>query len=163
RRRAAAAIATLVVLVTVGVVAAGFGTAEAFLSSCNLDSLKPIDIGQTSFVYAADGSLLGSIPAVRHRQPVRLRAVSHWMRDATAAVEDKRFYTHGGVDYEGIARAFWRDVTAQKVVQGGSTLTQQLVRNLYIGNGGRTLSRKIKEACLAIKLSQKWTGKKGKD
>jgi penicillin-binding protein 1A len=77
------------------------------------------------------------------------------MKKATVAVEDRRFFTNSGVDYEGIARAFWRDVTAQKVVQGGSTLTQQLVRNLYPVPGGRTLGRKVKEACLAIKLARK--------
>ncbi len=141
---------------------AGFATAEAFLGSCSLSSLKPIPIGQTSFLYAADGSVLGSIPAQHHRQPVRLRAVSHWMQSATVAVEDRRFYTNSGVDYQAIARAFWRDATSRKVVQGGSTLTQQLVRNLYIGNTGRTFSRKVKEACLAIKLAQKWTGLSGK-
>ncbi|HST25302.1 MAG TPA: PBP1A family penicillin-binding protein [Gaiellaceae bacterium] len=160
RRRAALVVAVLVIGIPAGLAVAGFTTAEAFLSSCNLNQLKPIDIGQTSFLYAADGSLLGSIPAERHRQPVRLGAVSYWMKEATVAVEDRRFYTNNGVDYEGIARAFWNDVTAQKVVQGGSTLTQQLVRNIYIGNGQRTLGRKIKEACLAIKLSQKWTKKK---
>ena len=137
--------------------AVGFTAAEAFQASCSLDSLKPIAIGQNSFIYAADGSLLGSIPAERHRQPVSLARVSPWMGKATVATEDRRFYQHGGVDYEGIARAFWRDVTARKVVQGGSTLTQQLVRTLYIGQGGRTLGRKIKEACLAIKLSRKWS------
>jgi penicillin-binding protein 1A len=150
-------VAALAICIPLGVVVAGFTTAEAFLASCTLSTLKPIEIGQTSFLYAADGSLLGSIPAQRHRQPVPLRAVSHWMQSATVAVEDRRFFTNGGVDYEGIARAFWSDVTAHKVVQGGSTLTQQLVRNLYIGNGGRTLGRKIKEACLAIKLARKWS------
>jgi penicillin-binding protein 1A len=156
RRRAAVAVLAAAIAIPIVVVAVGFTTAEAFLSSCSLGSLKPIRIGQTSFLYAADGSLLGSIPAQRHRQPVPLRSVSHWMRKATVAVEDRRFFTHGGVDYEGIARAFWRDATAGKVVQGGSTLTQQLVRNLYIGHGGRTLGRKIREACLAIKLARKW-------
>jgi penicillin-binding protein 1A len=157
RRKIVLAVVVLAICIPAALFAAGFTTAKVFLSSCNLNTLKPIDIGQTSFIYAADGSLLGSIPAVRHRQPVRLNSVSHWMREATVAVEDRRFYSNNGVDYEGIARAFWRDVTAQKVVQGGSTLTQQLVRNLYTGNGSRTLSRKIKEACLAIKLSQKWS------
>jgi len=155
RRRITIALVTLAILIPVGVTVAGFATAEAFLSSCNLDTLKPIKIGQTSFIYAADGSLLGSIPAERHREPVALRDVSFWMKKATVAVEDRRFYSNKGVDYEGIARAFWRDITAQKVVQGGSTLTQQLVRNLYPVPGGRTLKRKVKEACLAIKLSQK--------
>ena len=147
----------LAILIPVGVAVAGFATAEAFLSSCDLNSLKPIKIGQTSFIYAANGSLLGSIPAEKHREPVPLRKVSFWMKKATVAVEDRRFFTNSGVDYEGIARAFWRDVTAQKVVQGGSTLTQQLVRNLYPVPGGRTLGRKVKEACLAIKLARKRT------
>jgi penicillin-binding protein 1A len=155
RQRVLIGLVTLAILIPVGVAVAGFATAEAFLSSCNLDTLKPIKIGQTSFIYAADGSLLGSIPAEKHRQPVPLRSVSFWMQKATVAVEDRRFLTNSGIDYEGIARAFWRDVTAQKVVQGGSTLTQQLVRNLYPVPGGRTLGRKVKEACLAIKLSQK--------
>jgi penicillin-binding protein 1A len=147
------------VLVAVGVVAAilgGFGAAKAFQSSCSLSSLQPVSSEQTSFVYAADGSLLGAIPAERNRQPVALRDVSRWMRRATVAIEDRRFYTHGGVDYEGIARALWRDVTAGKVVEGGSTLTQQLVRNLYLSRE-RTLGRKLKEACLAIELSRKWS------
>ena len=54
------------------------------------------------------------------------------MRKATVAIEDRRFYEHGGVDYEGIARAPLKDISAGTVVQGGSTITQQLVRNLYI-------------------------------
>ena len=74
---------------------------------------------------------------------------------ATVAIEDHRFYEHGGVDYEGIARAAWKDLRAGHVVQGGSTITQQLVRNLYISKE-RTLKRKLKEACLAIKLSARW-------
>jgi len=60
---------------------------------------------------------------------VHLRAVSHWMRDATVAVEDRRFYSNRGVDYEAIARAFWRDVTAQKVVQGGSVSRSSWARS----------------------------------
>jgi penicillin-binding protein 1A len=156
RRRVALALAALAIAIPLGLVVAGFTTAEAFLGSCSLGSLKPIEIGQTSFLYAADGSVLGSIPAERHRQPVALRHVSFWMREATVAIEDRRFYSNNGVDYEAIARAFWRDVTSRKVVQGGSTLTQQVVRNLYIGNTGRTFRRKVKEACLAIKLARKW-------
>ena len=78
------------------------------------------------------------------------------MRKATVAIEDQRFYQHGGVDSEGIARAAWKDLSAGKVVQGGSTITQQLVRNLYISKE-RTLKRKLKEACLAIKLSARWS------
>ena len=145
----------LAILVPAAMVAAGFTATAAFRSSCSLSSLRPVTIGQNSFVYAADGTLLGSIPADRNREPVSLTEVSPWMRRATVAIEDRRFYRHGGVDYAGITRALWRDLTAGKIVQGGSTLTQQLVRNLYISRE-RTLQRKLKEACLAIKLSRHW-------
>ena len=77
--------------------------------------------------------------------------MSKWLPLASVAIEDRRFYQHGGVDYEGIARAAWKDITAGKVVEGGSTITQQLVRNLYTGQE-KTFNRKLKEACLAIKL-----------
>ena len=133
----------------------GIGTGTAFSASCSLSSLRPVEIGQNTFVYAADGSLLGSIPAERNRQPVPLGQISPWLSRAAIAVEDRRFYEHGGVDYEGIARALWRDVSAGKVVEGGSTIAQQLVRNLYTGRE-RTFERKIKEACLAIKLSRRY-------
>jgi penicillin-binding protein 1A len=157
RRRRTGAIVAAAALVLVAVVAAaGIGTGAAFSQSCDLSSLRPVEIGQNSFVYAADGSLLGSIPAERNREPVALNRISRWVPAAVIAVEDRRFYQHGGVDYEGIARAMWRDVNAGKVVEGGSTLAQQLVANLYTGRE-RTFERKIKEACLAIKLSRKWS------
>ena len=85
-----------------------------------------------------------------------LENMSPWLRKATVAIEDRRFYQHGGVDYEGIARALWKDIRAGRVVEGGSTITQQLARTLYISNQERTLERKLKEACLAIKLSEAW-------
>ena len=129
-------------------VAAAFTGAQAFINSCSLASLKPVSIGENSFVYAADGSLLGSIPAEQNRQPVALDQMSPLLAQATVAIEDKRFFSHSGVDYEGILRAAVKNIEQGEIVQGGSTLTQQLVRNLYIG---REVSweRKTKEACLA--------------
>jgi penicillin-binding protein 1A len=133
------------------VVAAAFTSASGVLNNCDLASLTPVPIGQNSFVYAADGSILGAIPAERNRQPVTLENMSHWIAEATVAVEDRRFYDHEGLDYEGILRAALKNLESGQVVQGGSTITQQLVRNLYIGNE-RSLERKIKEACLARKV-----------
>lgn len=135
------------------VVAAAFTSANGVLNNCDLASLKPFSIGQNSFVYAADGSLLGAIPAERNRQPVTLEGMSQWVTEATVAVEDRRFYEHAGLDYEGIVRAAVKNLESGHVVQGGSTITQQLVRNLYIGNE-RSLERKIKEACLARKVEK---------
>ncbi len=143
-------------MLAVGIVVAGFGATAAFSESCSLSSLKPVNIGANTFVYAADGSFLGSIPADRNRNPVSLKRMSAWLPAATVSVEDKRFYQHGGIDYVGIARAMWTDLSAGKVVEGGSTITQQLVRNMYTGRE-QTFDRKIKEACLAIKLSDRWS------
>jgi penicillin-binding protein 1A len=151
-RRFGLALVLIIILVTIAILVAGvFAGASAALSNCNLASLKPVSIGQNSFVYAADGSLLGAIPAERNRQPVRLEEMSDSVERATIAIEDRRFYDHGGLDWEGILRAAWINLESGEIKQGGSTITQQLVRNLYIGNE-RSYSRKIKEACLARKL-----------
>lgn len=128
----------------------------AYGSSCDLRSLSPMAIGRNTFVYAADGSLLGAIPAERNRQPVRAADMSPWIRKATIAVEDRRFFEHDGIDLEGIARAAVKDIQARAIVEGGSTITQQLVRNLYISKE-RTVQRKLKEACLATKLEGAWS------
>jgi penicillin-binding protein 1A len=153
RKRRTTLIFVALVILVLAVIASGVGAVARFRSDCDLQTLTAVQNGQNSFVYAATGTLLGSIPAERNRTPVALWRVSPWMRKATIAIEDHRFYEHGGVDYVGIARAAWKDFRAGHVVQGGSTITQQLVRNLYISKE-RTLKRKLKEACLAIKLSR---------
>jgi penicillin-binding protein 1A len=134
-------------------VAAAFTGAQAFRDSCSLASLRPVSIGENSFVYAADGSVLGAIPAEKNRQPVALDQMSPLLAQATVAIEDRRFYSHSGLDYEGIIRAAVKNLQSGEIVQGGSTLTQQLVRNLYIGNDV-SWERKTKEACLALKLEE---------
>ena len=159
RRRAGAAAGTFAIAAAIVFVTVGLGAGTALSASCDLNTLRPVEIGANSFVYAYDGSLLGSIPAERNREPVTTAQMSKWLPRATVAVEDRRFWQHGGVDYVGIARAAWKDVTAGRVVEGGSTITQQLVRNLYIGQE-KTFNRKIKEACLAIKLAQRWPKQK---
>jgi membrane peptidoglycan carboxypeptidase len=125
--------------------------------SCDLKSLRPVALGSNSFLYASDGSLLGVIPSSTNRQPLRLDKMSPWLPKATVAIEDARFWQHGALDYQGIARALFKNASAGRIVQGGSTITQQLVRNLYIGKADRTLSRKLKEACLAEKLAGVWS------
>ncbi|CAN5835821.1 PBP1A family penicillin-binding protein [soil metagenome] len=158
RRRKHGAVIALAVVAVLAVIAGVGGGAAVFAygSSCDLSSLRSIRIGQNSFLYAANGSLLGSIPAERNRQPVQIEGMSPWIRKATIAVEDRRFFEHDGVDIEGIARAAVADVKAGSIVEGGSTITQQLVRNLYISRE-RTVQRKVKEACLATKLDGAWT------
>ena len=157
RRRRAIVLMIVAVLGLLFVVAGAAVTGVAtFGSSCDLNSLQQVEIGSNTFIYAADNSRLGVIPAERNRQPVPLGQISPWMPKATVAIEDRRFYQHNGIDAEGIARAVWKNVSAGQVVEGGSTITQQLVRNLYIGRE-RTVERKLKEACLALKLDNAWT------
>jgi penicillin-binding protein 1A len=156
-RRFAVLLTLVVILGTIAVfVAATVTGAAGILNNCSLASLKPVAIGANSFVYAADGTVLGAIPAERNRQPVSLDAMSHWVTNATVDVEDRRFYEHGGIDWEGVVRAAVENVKSGHIVQGGSTITQQLVRNLYIGKEV-SLDRKIKEACLAQKVEDAHT------
>jgi penicillin-binding protein 1A len=138
----------------------GFGGAIAYEKGCSLSSLEPFSLGENTFIYASDGSRLGAIPAEgRNRQKVPWSRISPWVVKATVAIEDKRYWQHGGIDPIGITRAFWADLSQGKVVQGGSTITQQLVRNLYISRE-RTFTRKLREACLALKLADKWSKQK---
>ena len=141
-------------IVVLALVASGITGAAVWMSSCDLNDLKPVNNGANSFVYAADGSLLGSIPAEKNRQPVDLSDMSKWVPRATVAIEDRRFWSHGALDYPGIVRALVANVRAGHVVQGGSTITQQLARNLYIKKASQTFGRKATEACLAIKLAR---------
>jgi penicillin-binding protein 1A len=78
------------------------------------------------------------------------------MRQAIVSAEDRRFYQHQGVDVRGIARALWEDARSKQVVEGGSTITQQFVKNAYIRNE-QTLARKVREAALAWQLEQRWS------
>jgi penicillin-binding protein 1A len=160
-RRAASAIFLVPILILTAIVgAAAIGGTAAVKSGCSLASLRPLSIGSNSFVFADDGTLLGSIPSDKNRQPLQLSQMSPWLPKATVAIEDKRFYEHGGLDYRGIVRALLKDIETGSAAQGGSTITQQLVRNLYIGNDQRTIGRKLKEACLAVRLYDKWPRRK---
>jgi penicillin-binding protein 1A len=121
----------------------------------SLASCKPIDKGGNSALYAADGSKLGVIASDEARTPVSIERIPKRVQLATVAIEDQRFYEHGGVDPEGILRAALKDLEAGKVVEGGSTITQQLVRNLCISDPERNLERKIVEAKLAIEYGKR--------
>ncbi|HET7571803.1 MAG TPA: transglycosylase domain-containing protein [Gaiellaceae bacterium] len=156
RHRRRVALVALVAAPLLLLLLTAVGGTAVFGSSCDLDSLQPVSAGANSFVYAADGSLLGAIPAERNRTPVLRNEISRWVPLATVAIEDRRFYRHGGIDPVGIFRALVADVRARRIVQGGSTITQELVRNLYLSRE-RTLKRKLVEACLAIKLSRAWS------
>jgi len=121
----------------------------------SLSTCKPIEKGGNTVVYAADGSKLGVVASPQVRSLVSIDRVPKSLQLATVAIEDQRFYQHDGLDYEGILRAALKDLEAGEAVEGGSTITQQLVRNLCIPNPKRTLERKIEEAQLAIEYAER--------
>ncbi|HEY1357503.1 MAG TPA: transglycosylase domain-containing protein [Thermoleophilaceae bacterium] len=86
--------------------------------------------------------------------------ISPNIKNALIAIEDKRFYQHKGVDYKGIARAMWQDLLRQKAAQGGSTITQQFVKNALSAQGHRSVFQKMREAALAYHLERKWSKSK---
>ena len=127
--------------------------------ACALPSLKEerrkaSALPQTSFLYAADGTLITPLHAGEDRVVVKSRNIPDVMRDAVVAIEDQRFWDHAGIDVKALLRAAYVNATEGRVVQGASTITQQLVKNLYVGNED-TLSRKIKEAYLAWQMEHK--------
>jgi penicillin-binding protein 1A len=126
------------------------------LVGCSLASAHRQVVGRNSFLLAADNSPLGAVPTSQNREPVALDQMSHWLPNATVSIEDRRFWSHGALDYPGIVRATVADLKAGRVVQGGSTLTQELARERYIGRARVTLSRKLTEACLAVELARVW-------
>jgi len=153
------------VLLGLGVVAViaalGVGGVAAWVldvraSAPELETLKPIDKGSLSEVLAADGSRLGFIQSDTNREPVDMDDIPVNLRQATIAIEDSEFRDHDGVDYGAVVRAAWENANAGfEARQGGSTVTQQLVRNLYIEDPEDTIERKVIEAKLAEELEQK--------
>ena len=109
-----------------------------------------------SYIYASDGhTVLAVLRGSENRRVVSSNRISDVMKQAMVAVEDRRFFEHRGVDLRSIMRAVWEDARNQKVVEGGSTITQQFVKNAYV-TGQRTISRKLREAALAWQLEQQW-------
>ncbi len=146
-------VSILVLAIGAAAVAAGAWALNVYNSAPPLASLKPVQKGRSSAIYAADGSLIGFIRSDTIRQPVASGSLPTTLKEATVAIEDKNFWTHGALDYEGIGRAVVKDALAGgKPVQGASTITQQLVRNLYIQHPEQTIERKLTEAHLAEDL-----------
>ncbi len=110
---------------------------------------------QNSYIYAGNGQILAILRGAENRKVVASGDIADVMKQAIVAVEDKRFFEHHGIDLHGILRALWADVTDKKVVQGGSTITQQFIKNAFTGQQ-RSFGRKLKEAALAWQLEQQW-------
>lgn len=114
---------------------------------------KPV---QGTKIYSSDGVLLAQI-AHEDREPVPIDKIPKLMQQAVIAIEDERFYEHSGLDFRGLARALWQNLRGGDLTQqGGSTITQQLARNIYLSSQ-KTLSRKLKETMLAVQIERNWS------
>ncbi|HWN72327.1 MAG TPA: transglycosylase domain-containing protein, partial [Solirubrobacterales bacterium] len=147
----------ILALLAIGAIAVASWVLDVAAEAPSLASCKRIDKGGNTVLYAADGSKLGVVPSPEARSLVSIERVPKTLQLATVAIEDQRFYQHEGLDYEGILRAAAKDLEAGEAVEGGSTITQQLVRNLCIENPERNLERKIVEAKLAVEYSERHT------
>jgi penicillin-binding protein 1A len=144
----------LVTALIVGVIAAVGYVLHVAQSAPALASLRPLVGGGSSQVFAANGTRLGFIQSDQLRTPVSWNEIPTNLKNATVAIEDQRFYKNDGVDLTGIFRSAVKDATHGEALQGGSTLTMQLVRNLYLGGDQHTLKQKIIEAKLAIDYNE---------
>jgi penicillin-binding protein 1A len=145
----------LAAALTIGTIAAISYVLSVARSAPAIDSLRPLLTGGSSQVLAADGTRLGYIQSDELRSPVSWSQIPTTLKNATVAIEDQRFYKHNGVDLTGIFRSAVKDLLNGAPLQGGSTITMQLVRNLYLGNDQRTLRQKIIEAKLALEYEKR--------
>jgi penicillin-binding protein 1A len=142
----------------IAVGAAGLWVLDVAASAPSISTLKPISSGENSEVFAADGTSLGYVQSDVNREPVDLDEVPKVLQNATIAIEDENFWDHDGVDYGAIVRAALKNIEAGfEVKQGASTITQQLVRNLYIEDPEDTIERKIQEAEMARQYEDEYS------
>ncbi len=148
----------LLILFILGSLSFTFGLVTSIASE--VPSLDPARLQQREvdgYVYDSKGErILAVLRGSQSRILVPSDQIAPLMKQAIVAIEDKRFYEHRGVDVHGIMRAVWQDVRNQRVVEGGSTITQQFVKNTYV-KSQRSISRKLKEAALAWQLEQRWS------
>lgn len=146
-------VSTLQFLILLGISASlGAGIALFISLSGVIPELDEIEAPEATIIYSSDNVVLARMFR-ENRTNVPLNEIPRHLRDATIAVEDKRFYSHSGVDMKGIARAVWANLRGQRLSQGGSTITQQLARNVYLTRK-KTVQRKLQEAVLAILLER---------
>ena len=110
---------------------------------------------ETTVIYDTTGAQLATLHGVENRFPVALDKVPPIVTAAVVSAEDRKFFVHKGIDPVGIARATWADIRHEGVTQGGSTITQQYVKNAYVGTD-YTLWRKIREAVISVKIERKF-------
>jgi len=126
------------------------------LAQENIATYPPLPAGYSSIrVFDSQGRFAGRLLPEK-RFWVSIDRIPPFLQKAVVAIEDSRFYEHGGIDVRGIARALVKDVVKGKLAEGGSTITQQLIKNRYL-SGEKTIDRKLREARLAMEFEEKYS------
>jgi penicillin-binding protein 1A len=154
KRAVFVAMAVIAVMLIGGVIGAVGYVLHVAHGTRSLTSREASIGGGTSEVYAANGQRLGAIQSDELRTPVGWSEIPSDLKDATVSIEDQRFYKDDGIDLTGIFRAAISDLGHGKTLQGASTITMQLVRNLYLGGDEHTFRQKIAEAKLALEYNE---------
>ena len=144
---------SFVLALAVGIAVIG----SIFTSVKDMPALSPASLqsGASTMIYDKDGKLVTKV-GIKNNVPVDIKNIPQVVKNAFLAIEDPRFYQHHGISLRGIARAAWSYATSGKIREGGSTITQQLVKVSYLSDE-QTLKRKIQEALLAFQLERRYT------
>src|SRR5215204_2066190 len=112
---------------------------------------------KNSILVDANGEEIGTLSSDQNKILLSSGEISPNIKNAVVSIEDARFYSHSGVDFQGIGRALVKDILSQSAAQGGSTITEQFVKNALAAHQSRTLFQKFREAALAYRLERHWT------
>jgi penicillin-binding protein 1A len=112
---------------------------------------------ESSTLYSADQTLMHTFHAEENRKVIPIDQIPRHVRDAVVSIEDERFYRHPGVDVRAVARALRADTNGGGIAEGGSTITQQYVKQEILGDSAQTMDRKIEEAALAVQLERRYS------
>jgi penicillin-binding protein 1A len=144
--------------------ALGVGGTVLFLTYAfaNLPLPREVPLASAAEVYDANGNLIGIFSGEQRRFLINTEKLinskdTEHIGQAIIASEDRSFYDHNGISLRGMARAAWADLTAGEISQGGSTITQQYIKQAVLQDPGRTVERKLKEAILAVKLERRYS------
>lgn len=164
RRRLIIVIAVLVAIpvitagILVGLFALGLHTVAAVEKDLpSLEAQGQVSLAQTTQIFAGDGTLLAYLHGEENRTVISGKEIPDILRHALVAIEDERFYSHNGVDFEGFVRALVTNIQAQTIEEGFSTITMQLVGNLYLDRREISTSRKFNEMALAWQFEKKYS------
>lgn len=140
-----------------GALLLGLGVIAFTYAFASIPLPREIELPSSAEVYDRSGRLIGTFSGEARRFLIDTAELPDYVGQAVIASEDRNFYEHNGVSLRGIARAAWANLTGGEIQQGGSTITQQYIKQAVLQDPERTITRKIKEAILAIKLERRYS------